>query len=67
MKLDCSLVEDLYPLYEKNELKPENRHAVEEHLKGCSQCNEYYQKGFLDDKEEKVSKELEDRNRLNFD
>jgi Putative zinc-finger len=74
MKLDCSLVEDLYPLYEENELKPENRRAVEEHLKGCSRCHELYQKGsgfsevslFPEDKEEKVSKDLDDRIRLNF-
>lgn len=74
MKLDCCLVEDLYPLYEENELKPENRRAVEEHLKECSQCHELYQKGsgfsevslFPEDKEEKVSKELDDRIRLNF-
>jgi hypothetical protein len=74
MKLDCSLVEDLYPLYEENELKPENRRAVEEHLKECNRCRELYQKGsgfsevslFPEDKEEKVSKELDDRIRLNF-
>lgn len=74
MKLDCSLVEDLYPLYEENELQPENRRAVEEHLKGCSRCNEMYQKGsgfsevslLPEDKEEKVSKDLDDRIRLNF-
>ncbi|MFE1245131.1 zf-HC2 domain-containing protein [Fictibacillus sp. NPDC058756] len=74
MKLDCSLVEDLYPLYEENELKPENRRAVEEHLKKCTRCRVLYQKGsgfsevslFPEDKEEKVSKELDDRIRLNF-
>jgi hypothetical protein len=74
MKLDCSLVEDLYPLYEENELKPENRRAVEEHLKECKRCRELYQKGsgfsevslFPEEKEEKVSKELDDRIRLNF-
>ncbi|RZT23628.1 zf-HC2 domain-containing protein [Fictibacillus sp. BK138] len=74
MKLDCSLVEDLYPLYEENELKPENRRAVEEHLKECSRCRELYQKGsgfsevslLPEDKEEKVSKDLDDRIRLNF-
>jgi hypothetical protein len=75
MKLDCSLIEDLYPLYEENELKPENRRAVEEHLKSCSKCHELYQKGFgftddvfhfPDHEEEKMSKELDDRIRLNF-
>jgi hypothetical protein len=74
MKLDCSLVEDLYPLYEENELKQENRRAVEEHLKVCIHCSELYQKetGFSDvtlfpeNEEEKFSKEVDDRIRLNF-
>lgn len=75
MKLDCSLVEDLYPLYEENELKQENRRAVEEHLKLCSKCDELYQMGsgfssnvplFCDNEEEKLSKEMDDRIRLSF-
>ncbi|WNB92587.1 zf-HC2 domain-containing protein [Bacillus sp. NEB1478] len=74
MKLDCSLVEDLYPLYEENELKENNRLAVEEHLKFCSKCSELYKKGngfselpfFVENKEEKLSKELDDRIRLRF-
>jgi hypothetical protein len=71
MKLDCSLVEDLYPLYEENELKQENRRAVEEHLKVCIHCSELYQKGtgFYDGSvlsDEDISKELDDRIRLNF-
>ncbi|NHM31915.1 zf-HC2 domain-containing protein [Neobacillus terrae] len=72
MKLKCSLVEDIYPLYEENELKPENRLAVEEHLKACSHCSELYQKGigFTDLpirlEEEKLPKEADDRIRLRF-
>jgi hypothetical protein len=74
MKLPCSLVEDLYPLYEENELKQENRRAVEEHLKGCIHCSELYQKGtgfsyvtlFPENEEAKFSKEVDDRIRLNF-
>ncbi|MCM3693146.1 zf-HC2 domain-containing protein [Neobacillus niacini] len=71
MKLNCSLVEDLYPLYEENELRPENRRAVEEHLQHCRECRELYQKGsgFSElsfSSEETLSKEVDDRIRIGF-
>lgn len=72
MKLNCSLVEDLFPLYEENELKQENRRAVEEHLRVCINCNRLYQEGtgfsdvslFSEDGE--LSEDLDDRIRLSF-
>jgi predicted anti-sigma-YlaC factor YlaD len=45
MKLDCSLVEDLYPLYVKKELKQENREAIEEHLRSCLFIERVFHKG----------------------
>ncbi|MBM7694303.1 hypothetical protein JOC77_003764 [Peribacillus deserti] len=72
MKLDCGLVEDLYPLYEENELREENKQAVDEHLKHCKNCSELYQqeKGFSDltlsDGSGEISKEVDDRIRLRF-
>lgn len=74
MKIKCSLVEDLYPLYEENELKPENRLAIEEHLRTCSNCNTLYkcEAGFTDvspfyeDSKGSPSKDLDDRIRLRF-
>lgn len=70
MKLNCSLVEDLYPLYEEDELRPENRRAVEEHLQQCGKCRELYQNGTgfseLTSSEEVVSKEVDDRIRASF-
>lgn len=71
VKLNCSLVEDLYPLYEENELRPENRRAVEEHLQHCRECRELYQKGsgFSElslSSEETLSKEVDDRIRITF-
>jgi uncharacterized membrane protein YkoI len=70
MKLECGIVEDLYPLYEENELRPENRQAVEEHLQHCQKCSELYQKetGFteLHLSEESLSKEVDGRIRLRF-
>lgn len=71
MKLDCGLVEDLYPLYIEKELKPENQHAVDEHLKSCSHCNQLYQEGtgftdVFEPGEETLSKDLDDRIWLRF-
>jgi hypothetical protein len=71
VKLNCSLVEDLYPLYEENELRAENRRAVEEHLQHCRECRELYQKGsgFSElsfSSEETFSKEVDDRIRISF-
>jgi hypothetical protein len=71
VKLNCSLVEDLYPLYEENELRPENRLAVDEHLKQCRNCSELYQKGtgfsaLPFSSEETLSKEVDDRIRITF-
>lgn len=74
MKLNCSLVEDLYPLYIENELKQENRREIEEHLMFCSTCRKLYQEGtgfsdvspFSKENEETPSKDLDDRIRLRF-
>lgn len=38
MKNDCSIVQDLLPLYAENMVKPETREFVEEHLAGCESC-----------------------------
>jgi hypothetical protein len=74
MNLECSLVEDLYPLYEEKELRPENHQAVNEHLKICENCRELYRKGSgfselplsTESGEEKLPKKVDDRIRLRF-
>lgn len=71
MKIDCSLVEDLYPLYIEKELKQKNRLAVEEHIRSCSHCSQLYQEGtgfsdVYETSEETLSKDLDDRIRLSF-
>ena len=38
MKNDCSIVQDLLPLYAEDMVKPETREFVEEHLAGCESC-----------------------------
>lgn len=42
MKLPCSIVRDLLPLYHDNVCAPESAAAVEEHLTGCESCQEFY-------------------------
>lgn len=38
MKNDCSIVQDLLPLYAEDMVKPETGEFVEEHLAGCESC-----------------------------
>ncbi len=42
MKYPCSLIRDLLPLYCDEVASGESRDAVEEHLKECDSCREYY-------------------------
>lgn len=42
MKLPCALVRDLLPLYHDNVCAPESADAVEEHLRDCGDCREFY-------------------------
>ncbi len=50
MKLDCSVVKDMYVLYNEGELSKEVKAAVEEHLKECPECGRVYEcgEGFQD-------------------
>jgi len=34
----CTLIQDLIPLYHENDVSPETRKSIEEHLKTCSRC-----------------------------
>lgn len=67
MKLECPVVRDLYVLYCENELSPEVREAVEEHLKDCEECRRYYEDGtsiseaIKKDIVEEPSKKLDER------
>ncbi|OCA81533.1 hypothetical protein A8F94_21915 [Bacillus sp. FJAT-27225] len=72
MKLECPVVEDLYPLYMEDELRPETRLAIKEHLGSCPSCSRIYTEGtgFSEDiaegqyLEEKVPDSLDDKIRL---
>lgn len=57
MKFDCEVVQDLYVLYEENELSPNVRARVDEHLQSCSTCREIYESGQGFSSEVKVDNE----------
>ena len=44
MKYPCNLIKDLLPLYHDQVSSQESSEAVEEHLKECSECKQYYEK-----------------------
>lgn len=44
MKYPCNLIKDLLPLYHDQVSSQESSEAVEEHLKECSKCKQYYEK-----------------------
>lgn len=43
MKLECSVVRDLYVLYKEKELSKEVQEAVDQHLKNCENCTHIYE------------------------
>ena len=42
MKLECDVVKDLYILFHENELSPNVKEAVQNHLENCSECGGIY-------------------------
>ena len=44
MKRDCAVVQDLLVLYEDDVLTNESKEMVEEHLRGCEECMQVYDK-----------------------
>jgi hypothetical protein len=46
MKLECSIVKELYVLYEAQEMSPDIKKAVEEHLNNCPDCTRFYQNSY---------------------
>ncbi|WP_144476004.1 zf-HC2 domain-containing protein [Cytobacillus oceanisediminis] len=45
MRLEHEVVQDLYPLYIENDLRPSVKTAVEDHLKVCEACKHFYETG----------------------
>lgn len=42
MNLTCDIVKDLSELYKNNEVSDDSGAKIEEHLKDCKSCREYY-------------------------
>lgn len=42
MDNNCSVIRDLFPLYEDGGISSETRKEIKEHLDNCAQCREYY-------------------------
>jgi len=40
--MDCKHIEDLFSLYLEDELSPEKRESVEQHLDSCQECRELF-------------------------
>lgn len=62
MKYKCNVIKDLLPLYIEKITSQDSNEIIEEHLKECENCKEYFLKledeGFLEDlKEENEDKE----------
>lgn len=45
MKLDCDIVQELYPLYAENELSPKLKKRIDEHLSSCDKCKMIFTEG----------------------
>ena len=44
MKVPCSVIQDLLPLYHDGVCSPESSAMIEEHLKDCEACQEEFHK-----------------------
>lgn len=55
--MDCNIIKDLIPLYKEGICSKESKELVEEHIKTCKSCRDYYQS--LDDEEITNNKPLE--------
>ena len=42
MKYDCEVIRDLLPIYKDGVANKKSNEVVEEHLKECKMCEEYY-------------------------
>lgn len=55
MKKNCNIIKDLLPLYIDDVCSKESKHLVEEHLKGCNNCQKYLDASKFNIKESKVN------------
>lgn len=58
MKQSCNVIKDLLILYEDDVCSEDSRNVVEEHLKECEKCSNYFQK--LKSTDEVISQEIKE-------
>jgi len=59
MKMDCNIIKDLLPLYHDEVCSRESKKAVEDHMKDCESCRNYYQEINVSDIVENVTYDAE--------
>lgn len=57
MRYSCNIVRDILPLYHVRKASRESAQIVEEHLKECTKCQEFYQKMCAEELKSKTSEE----------
>ena len=55
----CHMIKDLLPLYLDDLVSEESGTAIEQHLKSCSDCHEYYEHMKSELLEEQAQKQTE--------
>lgn len=65
-KISCSIIRDLLPLYLDDLVSKESASEIEEHLKTCSDCREYYEYIKSQLLEEQKQKQEENHKEINY-
>lgn len=62
----CHMIKDLLPLYLDDLVSEESATAIEQHLKSCSDCREYYEHMKSELFEEQTQKQTETQREINY-
>ena len=62
----CHMIKDLLPLYLDDLVSEESATAIEQHLKSCSDCREYYELMKSEFFEEQTQKQTETQREINY-
>ena len=62
----CHMIKDLLPLYLDDLVSEESGTAIEQHLKSCSDCHEYYEHMKSELLEEQAQKQTETQREINY-
>ena len=62
----CHMIKDLLPLYLDDLVSEESGTTIEQHLKSCSDCHEYYEHMKSELLEEQAQKQTETQREINY-